>query len=221
MGYACHMAYAATSVSTSGLEAWLDRHITHSWRVELITACFTLMLAFAATILAIVILAYWIGLDLELLWLVPVGLALTFASYPFITPRPLPFVGWLRESHDRDPLRELHAQPFAVRLYFWDGYVGLSAIYWAPLLFHMAFEEFRKAFAIRMLDRRAVLAAIRLLAERDSRVMWYEFERELPSMPLEALQRQLALVSGVVFLKNEPAGAALTDSLRAEIRAAL
>jgi hypothetical protein len=215
------MAHATTSGSNSSLETWLERHIAHHWRVELISAIFTLVLAFGATVLAMVILAYWIGLDIEFLWLVPVGLVLTFASYPFVTPKPLPFIGWLREHHDADPLRDFYAQPFAVRYYFWDGYLGLSAIYWAPLLFHMAAEEFRKALAIRTLDRRSVIAAMRLLAERDSRVMWYEFERTLPSLPLETLQRQLSLVDGVVFLKNEPAGATLTDALRAEIQAAL
>ncbi len=219
MVYALHMVYGATSVSTASLEVWLERHITHNWRVELITGCFTLAFAFASTVLATGLLFNWMRPGADFIWLIPLGLALVFLTYPFVTPKPLPFLGRLRSSHELDPVKS--CRPFAVHEYFADGYIAMGAIYWAPLFFHMAFEEFRKAFAIRMLDRRAVLAAIRLLAERDSRVMWYEFERELPSMPLEALQRQLALVSGVVFLKNEPAGAALTDSLRADIRAAL
>ncbi len=215
------MAYGATTVSTSGLEAWLDRHIAHNWRVELLTACFTLLFAFAASGLTIAILAYWIGPFPEIVWALPSGFLIVFLSYPFVTPKKLPFISWLREAHACDPMNDYPRSPFAVRYYFYDDYLALSAIYWAPLFFHMAFEEFRKALAIRMLDRRATLAAMRLLAERDSRVMWYEFERELPSMPLDSLQRQLALVNGVVFLKNEPAGATLTDSLREEIRAAL
>lgn len=220
MVYAWIMAQSIASVTNSSLETWLERHIAHHWRVELISALFTFALAFATTVLAMVIMAYWIGLELEFLWLVPVGLLLTFATYPLVTPKPLPFVGWLRSSHDRDPLRDLAAQPFAVRYYFWDGYLGLSAIYWAPLLFHMACEELRKALAIRALDRRAVVASIRLLAERDSRVMWHEFEQVLPSLPLTAIQRQLSVIEGVVFLSNEPAGVTLTDSLRQAIRAA-
>lgn len=213
------MAYALTSVSTAGLEAWLERHIAHHWRVELITAFATLVFALSATVLAIVILAIWIGPYPEIVWLLPVGVLLVFASYPFVTPKRLPFMSWLREAHARDPMNDYPVSPFAVRYYFYDDYLALSALYWAPLFFHMAYEEFRKAFAIRLLDRRAVLAAMRLLAERDSRVMWYEFERALPAMPLESLQRHLSLVNGVVFLKNEPAGATLTDALREEIRA--
>ena len=213
------MVYALTSVSTAGLEAWLERHIAHHWRVELITAFATLVFALSATVLAIVILAIWIGPYPEIVWLLPVGVLLVFASYPFVTPKRLPFMSWLREAHARDPMNDYPVSPFAVRYYFYDDYLALSALYWAPLFFHMAYEEFRKAFAIRLLDRRAVLAAMRLLAERDSRVMWYEFERALPAMPLESLQRQLSLVNGVVFLKNEPAGATLTDALREEIRA--
>lgn len=215
------MANAATSRSTSGLEAWLERHIAHHGRVEFMTACFTLLFACAASILAVVILAIWIGPYPEIVWLLPVGVGLVFASYPLVTPKRLPFISWLREAHARDPMNDYPRSPFAVRYYFYDDYLALSAIYWAPLFFHMAFEEFRKALAIRALDRRSVLAAVRLLAERDSRVMWYEFERTLPSLPLETLQRQLSLVDGVVFLKNEPAGATLTDALRAEIQAAL
>ena len=219
MGYAYCMAYGATTVSTSGLETWLDRHIAHNWRVELITACFTLVFAFASTILAMGLLFNWIRPGVDFVWLIPLGLALVFLTYPFVTPKPVPFLGRLRRSHELDPVKA--CRPFAVHEYFADGYIAMGAIYWAPLFFHMALEEFRKALAIRLLDRRAVIAAMRLLAQRDSRVMWYEFERELPSMPLEALQRQLSLVNGVVFLKNEPAGATLTDSLRDEIRAAL
>ncbi|CAG0927649.1 hypothetical protein PLCT1_00443 [Planctomycetaceae bacterium] len=219
MVYAFHMPYGATSVSTSGLETWLDRHIAHHWRVELITACFTLLFAFASTILALGLLFNWMRPGVDFVWLIPLGLALVFLTYPFVTPKPLPFLGRLRNNQEQDPARS--CRPFAVHEYFADGYIAMGAVYWAPLFFHMAFEEFRKAFAIRMLDRRSVLASMRLLAERDSRVMWYEFERALPSLPLEALQRQLSLVEGVVFLKNEPPGATLTDSLREEIRAAL
>lgn len=211
------MVYALTSVSTAGLEAWLERHIAHHWRVELITACFTLVFAFASTILAMGLLFNWMRPGVDFVWLIPLGLALVFLMYPFVTPKPLPFLGRLRSNHESDPVKS--CRPFAVHEYFADGYIAMGAIFWAPLFFHMAYEEFRKAFAIRLLDRRAVLAAMRLLAERDSRVMWYEFERALPAMPLESLQRQLSLVNGVVFLKNEPAGATLTDALREEIRA--
>ena len=215
------MPVATTNPKVPNLERWLERHIAHLWRVEFVTACFTLLFAFSASILATVILAIWIGPYPGIVWLLPVGVLMVFASYPFFTPKRLPFTSWLREAHARDPMNDYPSSPFAVRYYFYDDYLALSILYWAPLFFHMAFEEFRKAFAIRLLDRRAVIAAIRLLAGRDSRVMWYEFERELPSMPVEALQRQLSLVNGVVFLKNEPAGATLTDSLRDEIRAAL
>lgn len=215
------MPVAATNRAEGVLERWLDAHIARRAAIELISASFTLLLALGSCVLALGILAWWIGPVPELLWLVPVGFVLTFATYPFVTPRSLPFMSWLRKSHDGGPVREFAASPFSIRFYFWDGYMALSAIYWAPLFFHMAFEEFGKSMAIRALDRPAVLGAIRLLVARESRVPWYELESEFPALPLTALQRQLSLVEGVVFLSNEPAGATLTDSLREEIRAAL
>lgn len=214
------MSYAAASAPSDRLESWLERHIAHLWHVEFVTALFTLLFAFAATLLTIGVLAYWIGPERHFVAFLTLGLALVFLSYPFVTPRRLPLISWLREAHARDPINDFPRSRWAVRYYFYDGYLALSAIYWAPLFFHMAFEEFRRANAIRSLDRRAMLAAVSMLAERDSRVPWHEFERALPSLPLEALQRQLALIQGVVFVSNEPAGATLTDSLRQEIRAA-
>lgn len=211
------MSYTTTSVPTGAIEVWLERHIAYHFLVDVVASLVILVMAVLTCAFLLLFLFTYSSPDSPYPVLVLAALVAMFVTYAFVTPKSLPGLSWLRRAQDAAPIPH---SPFSVGSYFGPGLGLLAAIYWAPLLFHMALEEFRLALAIKRIDRRAAVAALRLLAERDSRVQWYEFEQSLPTIPLETLQRQLRLLQGVVFLRNEPQGCTLTDSCRDEIRAA-